>query len=98
MKPFARGHAPCLLQTRDGTLLCGYRELPLAKTSVIISRDKGETWSRPLIIDYFGGAYTGMVELEDGRILCIYYGESAGIRQAIFKVELEPTPHIRLVE
>ncbi|MEO1996407.1 MAG: LamG-like jellyroll fold domain-containing protein [Planctomycetaceae bacterium] len=98
LQPFARGHAPFLVKTRDGTLLCGYREMPLAKTSVLISTNNGKSWSRPLIIDYFGGAYIGMVELDDGRILSIYYGESVGIRQAIFNVELEPTPHIRLVE
>jgi len=98
LQPFARGHAPFLVKTRNGTLLCGYREMPLAKTSVLISTNNGKSWSRPLLIDYFGGAYIGMVELDDGRILSIYYGESVGIRQAIFNVELEPTPRIRLVE
>lgn len=97
--PFTRGHAPFLLKTGDGAILCGYRELPLGKTSVIVSTDDGRTWSRPLLIDYPGGAYPNLVELDDGKILCIYYSEGTrSIRQAVFELALTPTPHIRLVD
>ena len=97
--PFTRGHAPYLLKIRNGAILCGYRELPIAKTSVIISTDDGETWSRPLLIDYAGGAYPNFVELDDGKILSVYYSEGTrSIRQAVFEVALTPTPHIQLVE
>jgi hypothetical protein len=99
LTPFTRGHAPYLLGTRDGTILCGYRELPDPKTSVIMSTDDGETWSRPCLIDYPGGAYPNLVELDGGRILCIYYSEETrNIRQAVFRVESGPNPRIRLVE
>lgn len=42
------------------------------------------------------GAYPSMVELDDGRILCLYYrelnkGAGSSIRQAIFRVKLRPT-------
>ena len=97
--PFTRGHAPFLLKTGNGAILCGYRELPISKTSVIVSTDNGQTWSRPLLIDYPGGAYPNLVELDDGKILSIYYGEiTRSIRQAVFEVALTPTPQIRLVD
>jgi len=96
--PFARGHAPSLLQTKDGTIICGYRELPQPRTSVIVSSDGAKTWSRPLLIDWPGGAYPNFVELDDGRILCIYYGEAIGIKQAIFKIKWKPTLHLEIVE
>ncbi len=43
------------------------------------------------MIDVAGGAYTSMVELSDGRILCLHYQEALGgnIRQAIFEVDRE---------
>ena len=97
--PFTRGHAPFLLKTGNGAILCGYRELPISKTSVIVSTDNGQTWSRPLLIDYPGGAYPNLVELDDGKILCIYYAEiTRSIRQAVFEMTLTPTPQLRLVE
>jgi len=97
--PFTRGHAPFLSKTRSGAILCGYRELPIPKTSIIVSTDSAQTWSRPWLIDYPGGAYPNLVELEDGKMLCIYYSElTRSIRQAVFELALTPTTHIRMVD
>ncbi len=95
--PLTRGDAPFLLLTKEGVILCAYRERPRATTSVIISTDNAKTWSRPLMIDRFAGAYPKMVELDDGRIFCVYYGEGVGIKQAIFRVKTNP-PAIELVD
>lgn len=84
-----RGEAPSLPLTSDNVLLCGHRERPGARTGVILSTDSGRTWSPPRMIDFAGGAYPSLVELDDGRILCIHYQEALGgnLRQAVFKVD-----------
>ncbi len=94
-----RGHAPSLLLTRDGVLLCGHREQPGPRTGLIMSTDFGKTWSLPRMIDVAGGAYPSFVELGDGRILCLHYQEAAGgnLRQAVFKIDRK-TSNITLVE
>ncbi len=81
------GHCPNLLLTREGVLLLGHR---LPKTSLHFSLDEGKTWKGPVLIDDFIGAYPSMVQLKDGRVLCVYYEEGAGsaIRQAIIKVQV----------
>lgn len=84
-----RGEAPSLLLTSNNVLLCGHRERPGARTGEILSTNFGKTWSPPRMIDFAGGAYPSLVELDDGRILCIHYQEAAGgnIRQAVFKID-----------
>lgn len=95
-----RGDSPYLLPIRDGVLLCAYRSKVGEETSVIISTDEAKTWSQPARIDGCLGAYPSMVELEDGRVLCVYYEEGKGsnIRQAVFRVKLAPQPTIELEE
>ena len=88
-----RADCPYLVQTTGGTILCGIRHQK--ETSVIVSSDRAATWSEPLRIDTRPGAYPSIVELDDGRMLCLYYGEfekgkKSVIRQAIFRITQGP--------
>ncbi|MCX7425371.1 MAG: sialidase family protein [Planctomycetia bacterium] len=87
-----RGDAPTVMLTSKKLLLVAHR---YPGTAVTISADNGATWSRPHQIDTVGGAYPGLVELDDGSILSIYYeeGNASSIRQAIFSVE--PTVQLK---
>lgn len=89
-EPFAhRADCPYLLQTQDGLLLCATRS---GGTSVTVSTDRARSWSKPMSIDRGPGAYPSMVELDNGRILCLYYVEErpgSRIRQAVFRVNGE---------
>lgn len=88
-----RGDAPYLLRTSDELILCAHRH---PGTSLTVSADQGKTWSEPVQLDNCRGAYPSMVELEDGKVLCVYYEEGAGssIRQAVFRVAM-PGPQIK---
>jgi len=79
------GHCPYLLETRDGVLLMAHR---LPETSLHFSVDEGRTWTGPILIDHFIGAYPSLVPLRDGRIICVYYEEGAhsAIRAVTIKV------------
>jgi len=81
------GDAPTVIRTRDNVLAVGHR---IPGTAISLSTDDGTTWSSPCQIDRVRGAYPGLVELEDGSVLCIYYEEGAGssIRAGVFRVEL----------
>lgn len=83
-----RGDAPDLLLTSEGVLLCAHRH---PKTAVSVSMDNGKTWGEPQVIDSECiGAYASMVELDDGRILIVYYEETlpdSDIRAAFFRVK-----------
>ena len=81
------GDAPTVIRTTEDLLIVGHRT---PGTAVTLSADGGRTWGAPCRIDSVGGAYPGLVELEDGSILCIYYEEGAGssVRAAVFRVEL----------
>jgi sialidase-1 len=78
------GHAPRIMRTRSGVLVCGIRiPAPTASqcaTGVIVSRDEGATWQGPYQVDSVTGAYPGMVELPDGSIYMVYYEEGSGSR------------------
>ena len=78
-----RGHCPYLLMTRSGVLLMAHR---LPQTSLHYSLDEGRTWQGPIKIDDVIGAYPSMVELKDGRVLCVHYEE--GPRSAIRAVTI----------
>ena len=86
-----RGHAPDLLLTKSGVLLCGIREQPHARTGVIISTDFGKSWSPPRLIGFAGGAYPSFTELPDGRIFSVHYQEALGgnVIQAVFTIDRE---------
>jgi len=79
------GHAPYLLRTASGVLICGHR---LPGTSFHYSLDEGITWSANILVDEHIGAYTSMCELPDGRVLFVYYeeGEGSAIRSALLDV------------
>ncbi len=78
------GHAPYLLRTSQGVLLCAHR---LPGTALHYSLDDGRTWSETCPIDQVIGAYPSMVELPDGRIVVVYYeeGEGSSIRMRRFR-------------
>ena len=80
------GHCPYLLTTKSGVLLMAHR---VPKTSLHWSLDEGRTWHGPVQIDDVIGAYPSMVELRDGRVLCVYYeeGQNSAIRAATIRVD-----------
>jgi len=87
--PFT-GHCPSLLMTSQGILLMAHR---LPQTSLRYSLDEGRTWSDGVMIDDFIGAYPSMVQLKDGRVLCVYYEEGPGsaIRAAYIQIRKAPS-------
>ena len=75
------GHAPCLIQTWRGELVCAIRTLgATTATGVIVSHDRGATWQGPYQVDTVGGAYPGLAQLPDGSIYIVYYEEGPGSR------------------
>ena len=67
--------------------------LVFAAQNRAVSTDRGRSWSKPINIDRGSGAYPSMVELSDGRVLCVYYVEErpgSKIRQAVFQVKAGP--------
>jgi len=53
-----------------------------------ISRDDGQSWQGPFVIDNLTGAYASTLELHDKTILVIYYeeGEKSAIRARRFRL------------
>lgn len=80
------GHCPCLLMTRNGVLLMAHR---VPHTALHYSADEGRTWHGPVLIDDVIGAYPSLLQLRDGRVLCVYYeeGEHSAIRAVTIRVE-----------
>ena len=80
-----KGHAPYLMRLGTGEILLMHR-IPF--TSLHISRDEGQTWEGPYVIDTVCGAYASGVELEDGSVLCVYYeeGEGSAVRARKFRL------------
>ena len=83
-----------ILQHSSGALIAayGYREKPYGNR-VMISWDEGETWEKDYILSDDGQngdlGYPASVELEDGRILTVYYqqvDEAAVIFQDIWSL------------
>jgi Neuraminidase (sialidase) len=80
------GHCPYLLMTKNGVLLMAHR---VPQTSLHYSLDEGQTWHGPVLIDNVIGAYPSLLQLRDGRVLCVYYeeGQNSAIRQVTLRVE-----------
>jgi sialidase-1 len=80
------GHCPYLLMTKNGVLLMAHR---VPQTSLHYSLDEGNTWQGPVLIDNVIGAYPSLLQLKDGRVLCVYYeeGQNSAIRQVTLRVE-----------
>jgi hypothetical protein len=85
------GHAPYLYRLDNGLVLSAFRELNSTATqaavSFVYSEDEGETWSDPLrIVDWVATevGYPSIHQLEDGRILFVYYFAGTSIRASIY--------------
>jgi len=81
------GHAPYLLRTTRGALLCAHR-MPV--TSLHVSGDEGATWGGNVPIDTCIGAYQSMCELPDGTVLMVYYEEGPGSRIVWARLDVRP--------
>ena len=88
------GHSPYLLRVaQSGIILLayrGYHTLSVSSgnyTAVRYSLDECKTWSKPVQVDAFGGAYPSMVNLKDGSVLIVYYeeGPCSSIRAKRFR-------------
>src|SRR5439155_22257192 len=84
------GYPSHLLRLRDGRLLMtyGHRRRPLGNQARV-SRDHGRTWSEPLILSDDGTStdlgYPSTVQLEDGRLLTVWYEVRKGSPQAVLR-------------
>jgi sialidase-1 len=83
------GHCPCLLMTKAGVLLMAHR---VPQTSLHYSLDEGRTWQGQVMIDNVIGAYPSLINLKDGRVLCVYYEEGANsaIRAVKLRITVQP--------
>ncbi len=89
------GHCPYLLRAAKGAVILlayrGYhRALDISSgsfTALRYSLDECKTWSKPVQVDSFGGAYPSMVNLKDGSVLIVYYeeGPRSSIRARRFR-------------
>ena len=82
-------HSPYLHRTTDGVIVLGYRQVTdHMNTALRVSRDGGQIWSEPVVIDEVVGAYPSMVNLKDGSTLVVYYeeGQNSSIRARRFRV------------
>lgn len=81
-----KGHCPSLLMTKNGVLLMAHR---VPQTSLHYSVDEGKTWQGPVLIDNVIGAYPSLLQLKNGRVLCVYYeeGKNSAIRMVTLIVE-----------
>lgn len=79
------GHCPHFTRLRGGEILLTHR---LPQTALHLSRDEGQTWLGPYLLDSTPGAYASTVELKDGTVLAIYYeeGEGSAVRARRFQV------------
>lgn len=80
-----QGHAPHLSRLSTGEILLTHR---LPYTALHVTRDEGETWSGPYVLDEVIGAYPATVELKDGSVLAVYYeeGEGSAVRALRFRL------------
>ena len=83
------GDSPYFLRAKNGAIVLATRYRQGGATAIRLSGDEAKTWSQPIIVDKFIGAYPSMVELKDGTILIVYYeeGENSNIRARRFQVK-----------
>lgn len=79
------GHCPHFTRLRSGEILLTHR---LPGTALHVSRDEGQSWLGPYLIDTTPGAYASTVELPDGSVLAVYYeeGQGSGVRARRFRL------------
>lgn len=89
------GQAPYLARLSSGVLLSAFRwyddELTTSAVNFMYSMDEGETWSElisvlPPQLEETG--YPSILELDDGRVLFVYYVGGTRIEGVIYEVEL----------
>ena len=87
------GHAPYLYRLSSGVILSAFRELNAdmsqANVSFIYSLDEGGTWSDPIRILPWVAAdlgYPSIRELDDGRVLIVFYTGGTAISAVIYDV------------
>jgi hypothetical protein len=79
-----------LLRLRDGRLLMsyGHRRAPIGNQARF-SEDEGATWSEPMLVssDAASGdmGYPSTVELDDGRLVTVWYELPRGAEQAVLR-------------
>ncbi len=79
-----------LLRLRDGRILMtyGHRRSPLGNQARV-SNDEGRTWSAPIVLSGDGASgdlgYPSTVELDDGRLLTVWYEVLAGSPRAVLR-------------
>ncbi len=79
-----------LNRLRDGRLLMtyGHRRSPFGNQARV-SNDAGRTWSEPVIISGDGAngdlGYPSTVELEDGKLLTVWYESMKGVPRAVLR-------------
>ena len=88
-------HCPYLLRAVSDPciILMGYRGYQTLNgsgvgfTALRYSVDECKTWSKPITVDNYVGAYPSMVHLKDGSVLVVYYEEAgnSGIRAKRFR-------------
>lgn len=91
-------HSPYLLRTEhEGMILLGYRgfdDRGTGYTALRYSLDECVSWSDPIAIDSYGGAYPSMVNLNDSSVLVTYYEEGGGsnVRSRVITISGLPEP------
>jgi hypothetical protein len=79
-------HSPHFTRLKNGVIILSHR---IPQTAIHLSRDEGETWEGPFVIDETApGAYPSTVELRDGSVLIVYYteGNDSAVRARKFHV------------
>jgi len=88
------GDAPSFTRLKSGDIILSYRGYFVNKdntgspyTCFRISKNDGESWQGPYLVDKHGGAYASTIELKDKSISIVYYEEGVGsaIRAVRFK-------------
>ena len=96
-KPFDFvGHAPYLFKLSNGVIISAYRDFdpPSGKegSAFIYSLDKGDTWSKPVVIDTprvnNDSSYPSIRQIDNDKIIIVYYSDNGkAIKGRIYKFE-----------
>lgn len=89
------GHAPYLARLSSGVIISAFRELNDALTqanvSFVYSLDGGASWSEPVRIRPWQATevgYPSVLELDDGRVIFVYYVGGTRIEAVVYRVLL----------
>lgn len=92
-----QGQAAGLLMTKDNILVCAYRDYSPRGTSYSVSYDLGLTYEKETVLHthLIDQGYAEMVELDPGKVICVYYAAEKGhsrIYASFFRVTRPETP------